>query len=120
MEEYKIKFYINSKTNKVELIKYLDNLQLKIRLKILKYIEYLRTNNGYLDEPYTKHIINKIKELRIDFGKEKHRIFFFTMIGKKIILLHAFKKDTGKTPTAEINIAIKNYNDVLNNPHLYD
>lgn len=62
----------------------------------------------------------KIRELRVDFSKDKHRIFYFTMIGKKIILLHAFRKNTKKTPLSEINTAINNYHDVINNFRLYD
>ena len=120
MEEYKVKFYINSQTKEVELVEYLDSLLPKIRFKILKYVEYLRLHDGYLEEPYSKHITGKIRELRVDFGHDKHRVFYFTMIGKRIILLHAFKKDTARTPLPEINKAIKNYNDVLNNLKLYD
>jgi len=120
MEEYKIKFYINSLTGRIELVDYLDSLQPKISAKISKYIEYLRLHNGYLDEPYSKHIIDKIRELRVDFGREKHRVFYFTIIGKRIILLNAFKKNTKKTPQTEIDKAIKNYHDVLNNLQLYD
>lgn len=120
MEEYKAKFYVNSRTGRVELIEYLDSLPEKVRLKILKYVEYLRLHDGYLDEPYSRHITGKIRELRVDFGSEKHRIFYFTMIGKRIILLHAFAKQVAKTPQAEIKKAIENYHDVLNNLHLYD
>lgn len=120
MEEYQVKFYIDSQTKKVDLVKYLDGLQPKIRLKILKYIEYLRQCDGYLDEPYSKHIAGKIRELRVDFSNDKHRIFYFTIVGRRIILLHAFKKNTEKTPVSEIDRAINNYYDVLNNLQLYD
>lgn len=120
MEEYQVKFYTNSRTKEVILVDYLNKLPDKIRAKLLKYIEFLRGRDGYLDEPYSKHITGKIRELRVDFGKSRHRIFYFVMIGKKIILLHAFVKNTVKTPPSEINIALANYLDVINNKELYE
>jgi len=73
-----------------------------------------------LDEPYSKHIKGKIRELRVDFSRNRHRIFYFAFIGKKIILLHAFLKKTKKTPISEIRRAEENYQDVLNNKEIYE
>jgi len=88
--EYKIKFYRNSRNDKSPVLEYIERLDVKEKAKVLKYIEFLRTNKGVLDEPYSKHIKGKIRELRVDFSSKKHRIFYFTFIGKNIILLHAF------------------------------
>lgn len=118
--EYKVKFYKNIKTNKSSVLEYIEGLRLKERIKILKYIEFLRVNKGYLDEPYSKHIRGKIRELRVDFSKNKYRIFYFTFIKKNIILLHAFSKKTSKTPIFEIKKAEENYQNVLNNPKIYE
>src|SRR3989344_2547296 len=109
MEEYKVKFFVDSQTGRVPVKEYLDEISDKERAKILKYIEFLREHQGVLDEPYTKHIRDKIRELRVDFGRNRHRIFFFTFIGKNIILLHAFLKHTAKTPEAEIVIALNRH-----------
>ena len=86
----------------------------------MKYIEYLKLHEGFLDEPYSKQIKGKIRELRVDFSKNRHRIFYFTFINKNIILLHAFLKKTPKTPLGEIKKAEQNYNDVINNPKIYE
>lgn len=72
--EYKVKFYLNSKTGRSPARDYIDKLKDKERAKILKYIEFLRQHNGILDEPYTKHIKGKIRELRVNFAKQNHRI----------------------------------------------
>lgn len=120
MDDYKITFFWNAETSKAPVRDYLDHVALKERAKILKYIEFLREHKGVLDEPYTKHIRSKIRELRVDFGKNRHRIFFFTFVGKNIILLHAFLKKTAQTPEVEISKALHNYNKVINNKHLYD
>ena len=101
-------------------MKYLENLNDKERAKVLKYIEFLREHKGYLDEPYSKHIGGKIRELRVDFFKNKHRIFYFVFVGKNIILLRAFLKRTNKTPVSEIKKAKENYNNVLKNKKFYE
>jgi len=79
----------------------------------------LREKEGRLDEPYSKHIRGKIRELRVDFARNRHRVFYFIFIEKTIILLHAFIKRTDKTPEAEIKIAKNNYYEVLKNKEIY-
>jgi len=118
--EYKVKFYKNIKTEKSPVLEHIENLTIKEKTKIFKYIEFLRINKGYLDEPYSKHIKGKIRELRVDFSKNKYRIFYFIFIKKNIILLHVFLKKTSKTPISEIKKAEENYQNVLNNPEIYE
>lgn len=117
-DDYKVKFYTD-KDGRVPIIEYLDELSVKEKAKILKYIEFLRVHDGVLDEPYSKHIKDKIRELRVDFSRKRHRIFYFTFINKNIILLHVFLKKTEKTPLREIEMAKENYEDVLKNKKIY-
>lgn len=119
-EEYKIKFYWDKIRNRSHVREYILTLDKKERNKVLKYIEYLRLNNGVLDEPYSKHIKGKIRELRVDFSSNRHRIFYFTFINKNIVLLHAFLKKTDKTPLNEIKKAEQNYNNLIRNPKFYE
>lgn len=119
-EGYKVKFYRDSHDGKEPVLEYIDKLDVKNKAKVLKYVEFLREHKGYLDEPYSKHITGKIRELRVDFARNRHRIFYFTFVGKKIILLHAFLKKTNKIPALEIKKAVENYNDTINNPKFYE
>ena len=119
-KEYQVKFYQNSQSSKSAVFSYVESLDLKAKAKVLKYIEFLRQHQGYLDEPYTKHIKGKIRELRVDFGHQRHRIFYFAFIKKTIVLLHAFLKKTDKTPITEIKKAENNYFDAINNQKLYE
>lgn len=120
LSEYKVKFYKNSQSGKEFVLEYIEKLDLKNKTKILKYIEFLRQNNGHLDEPYSKHITGKIRELRVDFSHNRHRIFYFVFLNKTIILLHSFFKKINKTPKKEIIKAVNNYQDAINNPCLYE
>jgi len=120
MDEYKVKFFIDPETGHIPVRSYLDDVSDKERAKILKYVEFLREHQGVLDEPYARHIRDKIRELRVDFGRNRHRIFFFTFIGKNIILLHAFLKKTAQTPESEIIKALNSYFKVLRNKKLYE
>jgi len=118
--EYKTKFYKDSRTGRDPVLEYINKLHIKEQTKILKYIEFLRESKGVLDEPYSRHIKGKIRELRVDFSENKHRIFYFTFIKRKIVLLHVFLKKTKKTPVSEIKRAEENYYDVLNNKDIYE
>ena len=113
-EEYKVKFYEDPKTGRKPVLEYISNLPTKEEIKILKYINYLKVNKGVLDEPYSKHVKGKIRELRVDFSNNRHRIFYFTFINKNIIFLHAFLKKTAKTPPEEIQKAENNYYNIIN------
>lgn len=119
-EEYRVKFHTDNNSGRSDVLEYIDKLDKKEKAKISKYIEYLRISKGYLDEPYSKHIKGKIRELRVDFGKNRHRILYFTFIGKNIVFLNAFLKKTPKTPLSEIEKAEKNYFDVISNPKFYE
>lgn len=118
-KDYKIIYYVDEKGN-IPVKEYIDNQKIKERAKIFIFINFLKENNGYLDEPYSKHIKGKIRELRIDFFKNHHRIMYFVFTGEEIILLSAFTKRTEKTPQREINKAINNYNNFLKNKEKYD
>lgn len=119
MDEYEVKFYVDSRGNS-PVLDYIEGLSLKEKAKVLRYIEFLRVNKGVLDEPYAKHIRGKIRELRVDFSRNRHRIFYFTFVNKRIILLHAFLKKTTKTPENEIARAERNLHDVVNNNSEYE
>ncbi len=119
-KEYKVKFYKDIKTGRSPVLDYIKRLRKKEEAKVSKYIEFLRVNKGYLDEPYSRHIEGKIRELRVDFSPNKHRIFYFIFIKKTIILLQAFLKKTTKTPASEIKKAEENYQNVLKNSKTYE
>jgi len=116
---YKIKFFTDRRGSS-PVYDYIKKLNLKQRSKIYKYIEFLRDREGYLDEPYSRHVAGKIRELRVDFSNNHYRILYFSFINKNIIILHAFLKKDPKMPKKELKIAMDCYNNVINNPQIYE
>ncbi len=112
---YRIEYYKNSRTKEEPVKEFIGNLDEKVQVKIDTHLDLLRENKGCLRYPYASHIRGKIWELRISFGKNYYRIFYFISTGKRIILLHAFLKKTKRTPRQEKEKATNNYEDFISN-----
>ena len=85
-----------------------------MQAKIFKNLELLEIRGNELREPFSKHIEDGIFEIRNKVGNDITRIFYFFVIGQKIILTNGFIKKAQKTPKAEIALAKKYRNDFLN------
>lgn len=106
MAEYEIEFYENS--NGEEPAKqFIENLDIKLRAKVLSNLTILGENGPALREPYSKHLTDGIFELRTKLGTNATRILYFFYIDKHIILTNGFVKRTSKTPRSEIEKARK-------------
>ena len=110
-EKYRVYYYRNSDAKRVPVLDYIKELPEKDKEKIAAYIIFLRDQNGYINEPYGRYIRSGIRELRVEFSHNRHRIFYITVERKKIILLHAFLKKTKKTSKREIERALNNFKD---------
>lgn len=73
--------------------------------------KYLRTVNlieifgANLGEPHSKAFGNGLFELRLKGQEGIARVFYCTVIGKEVIMLHSFIKKTQKTPVKELEVA---------------
>ena len=85
-----------------------------MQAKIFKNLELLEIRGNELREPFSKHIEDGIFEIRNKVGNDITRIFYFFVIGQKIILTNGFIKKTQKTPKTEIALAKKYRNNYLN------
>jgi phage-related protein len=90
---------------------FLDSLDAKMRLKALGSMDILAEFGNKLREPYSKAIGNGLFELRIRFANDVMRIFYFFVVGNKIVLTNGFVKKTQKTPPNEITLAKKYKNE---------
>lgn len=72
--------------------------------RVAFYIDLLAEQGPLLDEPYTRQIRGKLRELRFYLGRDRRRISYFIAPGRRIILLTVFRK-TRPQERAEIERA---------------
>jgi len=90
---YKVIFY-QTKSNYCPVDEFLDSLNTKHRAKVLRWLEQLEIMGPNLKRPFADIVKGKIRELRIPFGSNTYRIFYFFFIKRSIILTHGiFKKN---------------------------
>lgn len=75
------------------------------KAKIVRKIRLLKQCGNLLGMPHAKTLDSGLYELRIR-GKEEIRIFY-CFLGSTTYILHAFKKQTQKTPQKELDIAFQ-------------
>lgn len=86
--------------------------QFRVRLYLLsvKGLSLLVERSDILDKIETE---DNLYELRLDNTPNNPRIFLCALTGKRLVLLHAFKKKSRKTPRSEIDIAARRRNLVI-------
>jgi phage-related protein len=113
MLRFEAEFY--KEKNKFPVEEFLKNLTKKEKGKIYKFIGLLEEKGLEMPFKYCKKFPNsKIWELIIDYGTNTFRVFYF-YDRNKIILLHAIRKKTEKTPIPDKELAEKRINDYLEN-----
>lgn len=58
-----------------------------------------------LGEPHTKAFGGGLFELRLKGAEGIARVFYCTVVGRRIVMLHSFVKKSQKTPPTELKIA---------------
>ncbi len=59
----------------------------------------------HIGEPHTKAFDDGLFELRLKGAEGIARVFFCTLAGKRIVMLHSFIKKSERTPTRERKVA---------------
>jgi len=99
--------YYQTAAGSVPVAEFIDALSPQAKAKYIRSLELLEQYGLLLREPWAKNIqgIPKLRELRFTSFGEIYRIFFFPVIGRKLILLHGFKKKSQETPRRELQTA---------------
>jgi phage-related protein len=58
-----------------------------------------------LGMPHTRAMGSGLLELRLKSGEGIGRVFYCTLVERRIVMLHQFVKKTDKTPSKELSIA---------------
>lgn len=104
---WKIRFYETARGDK-PIEEFLLRLGNKERAKCLDYFDRLAEHGNSLPGNYIKYLQGGLWELRPEFGGVEFRFFYFIVTAAgEIVILHAFKKKTQKTPERDLSLALK-------------
>ena len=86
-----------------------------IQARYIHLTERMRIYGANLGMPHTKPVKDGLFELRIKSKEGIGRVFYCTLVNKRIVMLHSFLKKTQKTPLRELKVAILRMNEVKAN-----
>ena len=109
----RVYFYKDLEGN-VPVKEFLDNLEPKMRLKMLRSINALHDMGVSLRLPLSEALGDGIFELRTKVGTNISCVLYFFVVGNCAILTHGFIKKTQKTPAREIQKAKRIRTDYVN------
>ncbi|EBR9832064.1 type II toxin-antitoxin system RelE/ParE family toxin [Salmonella enterica subsp. enterica serovar Anatum] len=96
---YTIEYY--NEEVEAEILSLPDTLQ----ARYIRYTEKMCIYGANLGAPHTEAFGNGLFEIRLKGAEGIGRVFYCTLRGKRIIMLHSFVKKTQKTPPAELKKA---------------
>lgn len=82
--------------------------------RFIRYAEKMECYGPDLGMPHTRAMDDGLFELRLKAGEGIARVFYCTLVGKRIVVLHHFIKKTEKTPTRELNTARTRMKEIRN------
>jgi len=82
--------------------------------RFLRYADRMELYGPDLGMPHTRAMGEGLFELRLKAAEGIARVFYCTMIGKRIVMLHQFIKKTDKTPPKELAIARRRLKEIKN------
>ncbi len=74
----------------------------------------MRISGPNLEEPHTKAFGDGLFELRLKGAECIARVFYCTLVGQRIVMLHSFVKKSQKTPPTERRIAETRMKEIKN------
>ena len=87
-----------------EVYEWLTALTLPEFARATFYIDLLEAEGVHLDEPYSRQLRGKLRELRFYLGRQQVRTSYYIATGRRIILLTVFAKQS-RRETREIERA---------------
>jgi phage-related protein len=106
--EYTIEYY--SEAVQDELLAMPDSIAARY-IVLTRRITAVGPNLG---PPHTEAFGDGLFELRLKAQDGIARVFFCTLVGRRVMMLHAFVKKTQKTPIREIDIARRRMREIKN------
>ena len=104
MDQFVVEFY-EMQNGERPAEEFLNELDTKMRSKLVMTLKVLQEKGNGLREPYSKHLEDGIFEVRAKQGSDISRVLYFFVVGRRVILTNGFVKKTMKTPPREIERA---------------
>jgi phage-related protein len=80
--------------------------------RFLRYAERMEVYGPDLGMPHTRAMGKGLFELRLKAAEGIARVFYCTVVGRRIVMLHQFIKKSEKTPRKELEIAERRMKEV--------
>lgn len=80
--------------------------------RFLRYAERMEAFGPDLGMPHTRSLGGGLFELRIKAAEGIARVFYCTVVDRRIVFLHQFVKKTAKTPPKELQFARRRMKDI--------
>jgi len=80
--------------------------------RFLRYAERMEVYGPDLGMPHTRAMGRGLFELRIKAAEDIARVFYCTLVGRQVVMLHQFTKKSEKTLRKELEIARRRLEEV--------
>jgi phage-related protein len=80
--------------------------------RFIRYAERMEIFGPDLGMPHTRAMGGGLFELRIKAAEGIARVFYCTVLGRRIVILHQFVKKSEKTPSKDLEIARRRMKEV--------
>ncbi|MFZ4536428.1 type II toxin-antitoxin system RelE/ParE family toxin [Propionivibrio sp.] len=80
-------------------------LPVTLAARFLNLTDRMEVSGPILGEPHTEAFGGGLFELRLKGAEGIARVFYCTLVGRQIVMLHSFVKKSQKTPPRERRIA---------------
>lgn len=105
---WRVVFYKDSR-GRSPIAEYLNGLPVSEQAVAAEAFRLLQEFGISLGMPHAKHINGKLWELR----PGANRFFYFVYVGRQFVVLHAYRKQSQKTPPQELALAERRLAEVL-------
>jgi phage-related protein len=110
-----IVFYKRRSSKRSPVYDFIKELEPKDRLRVLASLKNVEELGFDCPRVEFRQIKSKLWEIKINAVSSDYRIFYVTIKQSLLMLLHAYKKQSQKTPLKEITIAEKRMFEVMAN-----
>jgi len=86
-------------------------------VRFLRYAERMEVYGPDLGMPHTRAMGDGLFELRLKAAEGIARVFYCTLVGRRVVILHRFIKKSEKTPLNELKIARNRMKEVKDEKH---